>query len=554
MSSKKFLVITPLVLLFLVASGCFGGGAQFGAPGRTGIKGIVAMPDNNCYTVTCSVPQVSAGEPASQATIVLTGEEGDTLTTTSDECGLYEVSGAKDSCYVLYATIQNGGAIVKKGIYPLTTGITNDVGEANAYTTAQVILYEVIKANYPDAIKCSDIPNLVPSDNIVNAVKSTLSQCRDAQRDSTVLTLAREEASVFVGAPCVCVPVSSSANTTPTPTPTPEPQCTEEDLPLANFDYAVSASEDGWTVTFTNQSQGIENSYLWGFGDGNTSTEENPVHTYDEAGEYTVTLNVSNRCGEDEISSSLQFAVTTPTPEPQCTEEDLPLANFDYAVSASEDGWTVTFTNQSQGIENSYLWGFGDGNTSTEENPVHTYDEAGEYTVTLNVSNRCGEDEISSSLQFAVTTPTPEPTPTPSCIECTERTITKEGKYQVGWQTKSYKYTVTSKATCNNDGSITYTYTISKWSGPNISHFDIIIPNCIKKEDIISSNPRYSEFGQDGSCNISKAIKWNWGKNWGDSKTLTIKIKGQSTSNGQVLIKAGLLCLSFEGVCAPSCQ
>jgi|GEM_PF-5759118 len=461
MSSKKFLVITPLVLLFLVASGCFGGGAQFGAPGRTGIKGIVAMPDNNCYTVTCSVPQVSAGEPASQATIVLTGEEGDTLTTTSDECGLYEVSGAKDSCYVLYATIQNGGAIVKKGIYPLTTGITNDVGEANAYTTAQVILYEVIKANYPDAIKCSDIPNLVPSDNIVNAVKSTLSQCRDAQRDSTVLTLAREEASVFVGAPCVCVPVSSSANTTPTPTPTPEPQCTEEDLPLANFDYAVSASEDGWTVTFTNQSQGIENSYLWGFGDGNTSTEENPVHTYDEAGEYTVTLNVSNRCGEDEISSSLQFAVTTPTPEP---------------------------------------------------------------------------------------------TPTPSCIECTERTITKEGKYQVGWQTKSYKYTVTSKATCNNDGSITYTYTISKWSGPNISHFDIIIPNCIKKEDIISSNPRYSEFGQDGSCNISKAIKWNWGKNWGDSKTLTIKIKGQSTSNGQVLIKAGLLCLSFEGVCAPSCQ
>ncbi len=67
------------------------------------------------------------------------------------------------------------------------------------------------------------------------------------------------------------------------------------DIPTASF----SADINGNTVYFTNNSTGGNLTYLWNFGDGNTSTEENPVHTYQTAGTYNVTLTVSNSCGND---------------------------------------------------------------------------------------------------------------------------------------------------------------------------------------------------------------------------------------------------------------
>ncbi len=107
-----------------------------------------------------------------------------------------------DSCYILYAKIQGGDARVKKGIYPLQGGTMNDVGEANYYTTAQVIIYEVAVAMYgKDVVKCSDIPNFVPTQELLNAVQNALKRCGDAQKDSTVLALARRVAAAYFGAP-----------------------------------------------------------------------------------------------------------------------------------------------------------------------------------------------------------------------------------------------------------------------------------------------------------------------------------------------------------------
>jgi PKD repeat protein len=75
-----------------------------------------------------------------------------------------------------------------------------------------------------------------------------------------------------------------------------------------NPDALFSWVENSFTVTFTNASTG-GGSYLWDFGDGNTSTDENPVHTYATAGPYTVTLTLTNDCGNDVYTQNI--AVST---------------------------------------------------------------------------------------------------------------------------------------------------------------------------------------------------------------------------------------------------
>ncbi|MCX7667448.1 MAG: carboxypeptidase-like regulatory domain-containing protein, partial [Atribacterota bacterium] len=203
MLPKKIVWLSlPFVFFVLFAAGCLVPSAQFGAPGNTGIKGVIVMPDNNCYNYTCPNPQVSEGEPAAEAEILLQKEDGTVYATAqADACGKYEIKNVEDSCYILYAEVKGGNAWVKKGIDGLTIGKTNDVGEANYYTTAQVIIYEVAKQMYPDAVKCSDIPGFVPTQALLDAVKDVLSKCKDAQQDQNVIALARAIVQGLFGAP-----------------------------------------------------------------------------------------------------------------------------------------------------------------------------------------------------------------------------------------------------------------------------------------------------------------------------------------------------------------
>ena len=188
MLKKYFLVASLLVVSLLFLTGCLQQGAQFGAPGGVSIQGKVAVPDADCVVSSCTNPQVSSGsEPAPEVKVSLMGENGNNLVTYTNQCGEYEVSGAQDSCYILYAKVKEN-MWVKQGIIP--EGSNYNAGEANAYTTAQVIIYEVAKQLYPDQVKCSDIPGFVPTPELVEAVENALRECRDAQQDATVAQLA----------------------------------------------------------------------------------------------------------------------------------------------------------------------------------------------------------------------------------------------------------------------------------------------------------------------------------------------------------------------------
>ncbi len=150
-------------------------------------------------------------------------------------------------------------------------------------------------------------------------------------------------------------------------------------VPLAPVALFVADATLGcvpFTVQFTDQSTTNPNSWSWLFDGGSpaSSDEQNPVVTYTEPGIYRVTLAVSNAFGND-INSQENYIVVN----------DVPVAAFD----AVEDNGKVSFTNNSL-YSNSFIWDFGDGNTSTDENPVHTYDGPGTYNVILQVAGPCG--------------------------------------------------------------------------------------------------------------------------------------------------------------------
>ncbi|HLO72034.1 MAG TPA: PKD domain-containing protein [Flavipsychrobacter sp.] len=145
------------------------------------------------------------------------------------------------------------------------------------------------------------------------------------------------------------------------------------------------------TISFTNNSVAGgtgTTTYLWDFGDGNTSTSANPTHTYTAFGNYTVTLLVTNgnSCSKSLIKSNYIKILPKPT------------ASFTATGNNScTSPVTTTFTNTSTGAI-SYDWSFGDGGTSTATNPTHTYTANGSYTVRLIATNAAGcKDTFTSS-------------------------------------------------------------------------------------------------------------------------------------------------------------
>ena len=154
--------------------------------------------------------------------------------------------------------------------------------------------------------------------------------------------------------------------------------------PSAGFDIAQS-EENFLEYTFTNTSS-ESTGLLWDFGDGNTSTEENPTHVYADAAEYTVTLEVT---GESGLTGTLERGIDIQAPVTvDCTWEVDP-----------EDYRTVNFTDASIGAVE-LLWEFGDGFQFTGMSASHTYREDGIYTVTLTSTSATG---LQDSKQFDVT-------------------------------------------------------------------------------------------------------------------------------------------------------
>ncbi|MDI9634180.1 MAG: PKD domain-containing protein [Methanolinea sp.] len=177
--------------------------------------------------------------------------------------------------------------------------------------------------------------------------------------------------------------------------------------PAANFTASPTTGPAPLEVTFTDTSAGVVHSRFWTFGDGTTAWSNGSAtvtHVYALPGNYSVSLTVANDGGEDTLARDdlVRVAPSGPRPIPFFT------ANRTFGVAPL----TVQFTDRSKRGPLAWHWDFGDGNTSSEKDPVHTYASPGTYTVTLTVWNSGGSATASLPVMVRAAPVFPVPTPT----------------------------------------------------------------------------------------------------------------------------------------------
>lgn len=143
----------------------------------------------------------------------------------------------------------------------------------------------------------------------------------------------------------------------------------------------VTSGQMPLLVHFTDQSANSPTAWQWNFGDGTTSNEKNPIHTYANPGAYDVTLTVSNQFGSQSMTEPAYIRVQAPP---------APIAAFESSAKDGTAPVSISFYDRSTNNPTGWLWDFGDGTTSNEQNPVHTYAMYGSYDVTLTASNAYG--------------------------------------------------------------------------------------------------------------------------------------------------------------------
>ncbi len=168
--------------------------------------------------------------------------------------------------------------------------------------------------------------------------------------------------------------------------------------PTVNFGVSTN-SQPPMTANFSDSSSiapGSVTSWVWNFGDGNTSNIKNPIHTYSSPGFYNVTLTATSQAGCEasltktvliENSGGISIAVNNPI---QCSSGN----SFTYTGTGIPSSYT-------------YLWDFGDGGTSTSANPTHNYATSGTFNIRLIVS-ATGQSTVKDTAYLSISVvPTP---------------------------------------------------------------------------------------------------------------------------------------------------
>ena len=150
-------------------------------------------------------------------------------------------------------------------------------------------------------------------------------------------------------------------------------------------------------VNFTNLSANATK-FTWSFGDGKTSTNTNPSNTYSNAGVFSVSLTASGNGGTNTLTFTNYITATNAPPVP----------SFSANVRTGLAPFQVNFTNLSANAT-AYSWNFGDGNSSTNANPVNTYTNAGVFSVSLIAIGLGGTNSLSFTNYITATNAPPVP-------------------------------------------------------------------------------------------------------------------------------------------------
>ncbi|ETR73626.1 MAG: hypothetical protein OMM_00803 [Candidatus Magnetoglobus multicellularis str. Araruama] len=156
--------------------------------------------------------------------------------------------------------------------------------------------------------------------------------------------------------------------------------------PQANFKVSETDVLVGKQIEFANFSRSNESikQYRWNFGDGHTSTDQDPYHSFASPGIYDISLTVYE--SDNDQSTIFKKGLIH-------VQGKHPVPDFSATNLYGYKPLTVEFHDQSQSHDytiTNWQWDFGDGTTSNTQNPEHEYTEAGLFTVRLSVTNEAG--------------------------------------------------------------------------------------------------------------------------------------------------------------------
>ena len=281
----------------------------------------------------------------------------------------------------------------------------------------------------------------------------------------------------------------------------------------ANFtasDVTLCAGEPTNFTDLSTSPGGIV-SWVWDFGDGNSSTNQNPSHAYASAGTYTVILTVNNGTSSiDEVKTN--YILVHPLPQPAFTVSNPPCS-----LPAS-----VSITNVAPASGVSYAWNFGNGQTSTAQNPPSaSYTTEGTFTIQLTVTNTSTGCVNSTSQPVNIFNYNTAFTSSPTTV-CVGSTVTFTDNCSPGTNSYAWNFGNGQNSSSANPAIIyntagTYTVTLNSQNTVNgcsdvatqiITVIDAEVPS-ITPSLTIGCNPSTITF--TNTSNFDGTFSWNFG-------------------------------------------
>lgn len=349
------------------------------------VDGAPIVDTGTCITVASSAEvQATVTDPSSGCSST------ETTTVTSNALPDSNITGTSEFCIGsstnLCVNLQAGETVewqINGSVIPGATNcvIVADAGEVTANVlngnnceSSSTIIVNAISA--PSAnitgntILCDNSTTALCTDDIAGHTYSWINETGQVLGDMACLqTNVGGQITVMVTNENSCMALTNTivvSESSPTITITPPAilDCTTSEVIL-------NATTTGGTIN-------------WFDASGNMLAQGDSFTT-NLAGTYTASSISPNGC------------MTTESVDVQQDDNALPISDFQTDVS----DFSVFFVNESTGNVTTYLWDFGDGNTSTEENPSYTYSAAGTYTVCLTVTNDCGSNSVCENLSFS---------------------------------------------------------------------------------------------------------------------------------------------------------
>lgn len=261
--------------------------------------------------------------------------------------------------------------------------------------------------------------------------------------------------------------------------------------PVAGFNATGGCEGTATNITDTSTPAGSIAVYNWDFGNGTTSTLQNPSLVYAGASAYTITLIATDTAG------------CADTIQQQVVIYPLPVAAFTINYIACQAG-PATFTDNSSGTITSWNWDFGDGQTSTMQNPTNSYNSGGAFNITLIVTTADGcLDTISQPVNIippiVVTPGLPQ-----SICDGQQATISASGGTTYQWSDGQSG----SSITVSPGTTTTYTVTVTDANGCSDTTSVLVtvfpLPQLVPDPDVAICN------GQSTTLNVSGAAGYVW--------------------------------------------